>query len=568
MPFAPLPSPEETIRLYRSGALAAEIARYHETGSEGEEPFIEQCIGLHNKREIDLLAVAHTPAFAAIQGHDFFIAQHFYCEAIPKLNAEAWALMACCSSLIKQAGRDGAATQPNGAFQRWCAVNPELTETIVRQAGQGDEQARQFATFALRSLNDVNKAIAFVDSFTDDRRLSGMTALAGMRYADSGEAYKTIAILARFVADSCDDNTRLNALLAAFDILKSHPNALLARALVEAAAKGAGPVTLHGLAQVIWLHHKQLDGASADIALQALRQVSSKDLGTVNILDMGLHALLGTANEGPALDCLTGVLQDRSLTLANFGTTAQALSRDNPQRRYTLVMRWLLSGSFELCDNVSDLVGSDRDRPFDATAATLNLTPVQQIFVAHKAIGYLFIKPVVCCSIIVSVLRTASPESVEPLADLLFDPVLVNYGRNAKDYLKSIPPTDAAYPAIHAALTKTEAFNDALNETGEIKELHPSDYQRNVVHQHTHDEMKHIHRLAESESVLLHLVHRSTILYGKRSLTYFSDSDGKQHAVAMDLKSFGTSFELPRHEILDPVGLDYMLRVFRVERLK
>jgi hypothetical protein len=46
------------------------------------------------------------------------------------------------------------------------------------------------------------------------------------------------------------------------------------------------------------------------------------------------------------------------------------------------------------------------------------------------------------------------------------------------------------------------------------------------------------------------------------------DHDGSQRAVAMDLKSFGMAFEWPRREILDPVGLDYMLRVYRLEKFK
>ena len=74
--------------------------------------------------------------------------------------------------------------------------------------------------------------------------------------------------------------------------------------------------------------------------------------------------------------------------------------------------------------------------------------------------------------------------------------------------------------------------------------------------------------MAEHKSVLLGLARRSVILYGKRSVTYVTDYDGSQRALAMELKSFEASFELPRREILDPVGLDYMLRVYRVEKLK
>ena len=144
----------------------------------------------------------------------------------------------------------------------------------------------------------------------------------------------------------------------------------------------------------------------------------------------------------------------------------------------------------------------------------------------------------------------------------------LSYGGAAKEYLNSIPATDLAYGAIQDALAKDREFYAGLEAAGTIKELHPSDYQRDVVLQRSNDEMRAAHKKAEGNSVLLSLVRRSTILYGRRSLTYVTDYDGSQRAVAMDLKSFEASFELPRREILDPVGLDYMLRVYRVEKLK
>jgi hypothetical protein len=328
--FAPIPSPEQTVRLYRAGELAAELARYHDTASEDEGPFVAHCVRLHNSGEIDLLAVASTPAFAALQDHDFFVAQHLYLRAIPELRADVRSLMVCCNALIKQAGRDGAAALPNGAFQQWCTANPELAETVIRDASIGDELARQFATFALRSLNNLNAAIGFIENFKDDRRLSGMTALAGMRYADSSEAYRAVTILQRFVVAGTEDNVRSNALLAAFDILKMNSEIGAATALLSAAVEEAGPATQYALAQVVWLHHKLMDSASLGIALQGLRSVAPDNRGTITNLDMALHSLFGTANENLALDCLTDVLRDGPHTLANFDTTAHALSRAIP----------------------------------------------------------------------------------------------------------------------------------------------------------------------------------------------------------------------------------------------
>lgn len=567
MTLAPVPSPEETTRLYQTGGLAAELARFHEYPGDND-PFVAQCVELHNKGDIDLVVIPTAGPFKNIDGHSFFTAQHLYCEAIPKLKADVTALMECCSALVKQAGNDGAAGQPNRAFEQWCVANPDQAQSVVAQADTGDPLAKQFAPFALRSANDISTAVRFVQSYNDERRVGAMHALAHMRYADAASAYAVIDALLPFIGSGIDENVRLNALRAAFDILKAHPEQSIASALIQVAATDAGPSTLHALAEVIWLHHALLDDAALLQALTALQAVPRENLGTINILDSGLRHLLTTSRGDFALDFLTDLLRDPALTIENFDSIAHELRSSDPERLYRLIVRWFLSGSITLCNNVTELIGVDKERPFDTTVAPLGLTEVEQLFLCRKAIGFLFIKPVVCCSIIVSVLRAATSERAEEIAALLFDPVLLNYGGSAKDYLKSLAEDDTAHPYVEKALALDDAFHQGLDSVGVIKELHPSDYQRNAVWQRTRDEMRAVHKLAEQKSVLIHLVHRSTILYGKRSLTYISDPAGNRRAVSMDLKSFGTTIELPRHEILDPVGLDYMMRVFRVEKLK
>jgi hypothetical protein len=476
--------------------------------------------------------------------------------------------MECFRILIEKAGSDLIANQPNDAFRKWCQNNPTKGASVVQDARAGDPLAKRFVTFALQAANDVDGAIEFVETYADDRRLSGMTALAGMVFADIAGAQKAAAILEPYIADSSNDHVRINALLAAFGVLKQHKDVAAVPRLVEAATKDSGPATLHGLARIIWLHHAMLDSDTLHVVLVALESVNPEHLGTVREIDMGLRQLLGTKDEPLVLDFLTARLRDPKLKIQDFASVAHELTSGDERRLYELIVRWFLSGSIALCNNVSDLVGVDKERAFDATVEPLGLTSVQQFFLCRKAIGFLFIKPVPCCSIIVSVLRAGNQEVEGAVSDLLFDPMLLNYGSDTKDYLKRIPSTNAAYGAIQSALAKDEVFYAGLEATGTIKELHPSEYQRDVVRQRVHDDMQEVHKLIESKSIFINLVHRSTILYGKRSLTYVEDVDGKRRAVGMDLKSFGTSFELPRQEILDPVSLDHMLRVFRVERLK
>ena len=269
-----------------------------------------------------------------------------------------------------------------------------------------------------------------------------------------------------------------------------------------------------------------------------------------------------------ALNFLTTILRDEKITLDSFRTTASELKRNNQQRLYEIIVSWFLSGSTALCDNVTHLIPFDEERPFDANIASFELTPAQQVFLCRKAIGFLFTRPVICCSILVSVLRGGDKDAADEVTDLLFEPMLVNYSGKTIDYLKEIATGDPAYAAVNKALERHQAYFSGLESTGSIKELHPSDYERDVVRQRTYDEMRAAQKAAEHQSVLLSVVHRSTLLYGKRSLTYVLDSDGSRRAVAMDLQSVGVSFEMPRHDVLDPAGLDFLLRVFRVEKLK
>jgi hypothetical protein len=568
MAFAPTPSAEEIVRLYEAGELAAELARYHEGPDEAEDTFLERCIELHNGKKIDLVVVPCQPGFKNIPKHDFFTAQHLYCEAIPKLDTDVTALMECCRTLVEQAGADGAAGQPNDAFRLWCKNNPTEGALVISKAREGGDLAKQFVTFALQAAGNVEIAVDFVRSYDDERRLFGMAALGRMAIADSSKAQEVTRVLEPYLSAGDDDNLRANALFAAFDVLKKHNDVETASSFVEAAAKQPGPATLHSLAHVIWLHHKLLTQQAIQTALDALQAVQSDHQGTLRIIDIGLQQLLGADSGRMALNFLTTILRDEKITLDSFRTTASELKRNNQQRLYEIIVSWFLSGSTALCDNVTHLIPFDEKRPFDANIASFELTPAQQIFLCRKAIGFLFTRPVICCSILVSVLRGGDKDAADEVTDLLFEPMLVNYSGKTIDYLKEIATGDPAYAAVNKALERHQAYFSGLESTGSIKELHPSDYERDVVRQRTYDEMRAAQKAAEHQSVLLSVVHRSTLLYGKRSLTYVLDSDGSRRAVAMDLQSVGVSFEMPRHDVLDPAGLDFLLRVFRAEKLK
>ena len=57
------------------------------------------------------------------------------------------------------------------------------------------------------------------------------------------------------------------------------------------------------------------------------------------------------------------------------------------------------------------------------------------------------------------------------------------------------------------------------------------------------------------------------LLYGNSTAHYVYDKSGAQQRSELQMSSHSYSSELPKLNVIDPYGLDYMLRMFRVERL-
>lgn len=58
------------------------------------------------------------------------------------------------------------------------------------------------------------------------------------------------------------------------------------------------------------------------------------------------------------------------------------------------------------------------------------------------------------------------------------------------------------------------------------------------------------------------------LLYGNRSLSFVDDGQDNRRPIEVELHSHGISYEMPRMEVVDPVGLDCILRTFRQERME
>lgn len=560
---------EGIIARCNSGALLDDIRRLDIDESVPSSLF-ERCIYLHNAGNLDLLALIGHPKFAALSGSAFFDCQIFFSKAIPRLRASGREMMRAVEILVKKGGVDLAANVPFEAFRNWCAADLSRAEQIVTWARSGDAEAMSFLTFALTALQDLSLARSIALDYTDERRLSGLVALGRIQAPDASEAEASLKTLLPFVAASNDEIVRCNALVPTFQVCELFPSlaSVYLPAVIESAIETPSQDLLFNLARGLWSHLKIFDRALMEQVLTALRLIDPTLERLLQEVDMALRAVALGSNGDLAIDYLSEVLSfGTGFQLDNFKSTKHELATGSQERLFRILVRWLMSDNAGLERVASELLRTGEDpQPFDTSTAGLGLTGPDCIFLSRKALGWLFFHQSVAASLLVACLRDCDQATAAEIGKLLFDPLLLNYGGKARDYLATIRRGDRAYRHVRKAIASADSYLADLELEPQLKEFRPSDYQRNIERQHTHDFMRDVQKQAEKQSILFNLVHRSVLLYGRRSITYLHEHGKKARPVRMDLNSFSHSYEIPRLQIIDPVGLS--LRIFALRSTK
>lgn len=160
-------------------------------------------------------------------------------------------------------------------------------------------------------------------------------------------------------------------------------------------------------------------------------------------------------------------------------------------------------------------------------------------------------------------------QTLRELSKLLYDPLLMNYPGGTQRYLAAQASEEpaAVRKAIEDALAVMEQYLGALRSVPMLPALHPSRAQRETYQRRMSAGMAESMRAAEKNSPILGLFSRSVLLYGNKSITHIHVDEGEPRRMEIPLQSHSIEMEFPRIENIDPFGLNYVLRVFRAERI-
>jgi hypothetical protein len=556
----------EIIAHYRAGTLLRELHRPTDTAMQ--EELHSQLAALHNSQSIDLLALSASPEFRALDRRYSFTIQQVYRNVIPRLKATSPAMVELIRRIEEQIG--GAAILPRDALRVWIGQFQERAKEILEMARSDRAFDREILAHSLIAIGDEAVATSFIVS-ADPRRQGAVSALGTIKPRSTEAADETLGTLVAIVVGDPDEDVRFTAIFAAFDLLahRKTPASRWISALIDAVTAKPSDTTRTALLNGLLRHADLFQSADVEAVLSL---ACDGDLTAERLFDMlrtTLYSLIGGAHHDQAIDRLTKLLASSggAIPFDRFEMLEHRLTTLERPVLFSIAVRWFGTGDEALCETTSKLVGVIHDQqPFDASLEGFGLTGSQMIVLCHKAVGYMPLAPIVAASFVVAAFRAGDRDAEPELVQLLFHALLINFRDTIADHLKKISQADAAYGPVRAALKLYRRYEKDAEIKAPIKELQPSAYQRAVVRQNHYISNREVRKQAERQSVFFGMVHRSTLLYGRKAITYARGAD--EPPTSMELKEVGSYIEMPRLQTIDPVGFAWLYHVYRRSRPK
>jgi hypothetical protein len=566
---------------YKDGKLLETIHEKARENWKNLDVLVADLIRLHNSKDINLIASFSTLKNELNSGAEFFSTRHILEKLLPELDAPIAEVMECVINLVKEAGQDMAAGTLLPPFTDFCASNAsrprEAISLIERLPEKYFDLLPQVIIAGARLDVELYLDIAIRLAKSDDIELRRRAAFSLGRTENLKEnslIEKAILCLEGTVQEETDDRLLGDVIDSVFNLWKQSKTYLeRITVIIDKALLQGGDYTLHAGARLFGFN-KELPTSILDSLLTHLLRIKPENTGSLEYIDFGLASLIEQGNP-KYLEFLENLLlsNPEKLSMSVFDSAMREFFKNQNNTLNRLMTRWFIKGDRVLCDGISEITDLAHESNIQLAIESSDFDYSQSnlvIFLARKAIGYLFSKPVTAASIVVSLMHYATGETMQILINLLFDFLLINYPGKIGEYLrkKIETETDEVKKSLETTIKLFDDYFEGIKSTGNIPELYPSQSQRDTYNRRFSKIMEQAMKDAQKDSVLLSLVSTSVLLYGRKSIDYVYTADGQSNRMEIPLQAHSTEIEFPRTTNIDPFGLDYTLRVFRAERIK
>ncbi len=535
---------------------------------------VETFVALHNSGRFDFLSSADQPAFVEMQSWQRWGAYALIGIVLPRVEAEAAEMMAFIARLIAL-GDDANGYEPRSAFEKWCAAASGRSTAVIALAEQDVDLAVANLSLALTALGSHDQARRVAQTYQDDRRFEALNALARIPHPVASEREMTLSLL-EDLTQAAPGEDRLSAAVVRVltDTIAQADQPLEPRvlALLDLTIAGGGEQTLHQVALTFMVGAPALLTPEVlTLLLTGFERVSQTNVGTVDRIDVGLRQMLerGHATQVLAFITLLAGRDEDPFALSAFDGAMRRMALGSGEQLHQAVLEWMRVGQPQICFQLSGLLQElqSGDGPWAVDMKAAGFSDQDVYFICRRAIGYFLAEEVVAASLVVGAIRTAEPSLADALTRLLVDPLLMNYGGKLRRYLETITANDPAHPYVVEALREVDEYRDDLKAEMAPELAVPSE-RRQLAHHLRADEMRTASKAAKKKSILADLVTNQYILYGNRTSSWIKNRDGTRRWMDSQMASHGYSYEIPRQDVLDPVGLQHRLFELRFGKPK
>ena len=573
---------DELMQAHRDdGFLDAVYELFLRLPEQEKKDLTDALADLHNTSTIDVIA-----AFSALkhvpEPPDFFLTRHIFEGVLPELNADVLSVMKCVIRLTNEAGQDMAAHTLIGPYIEFCTKIPSrpheaLKATQEDLAGLMDLLSPTLVAGARHNVVlYVQRAIEFSRHADIEVRKRAIFSLGRIQYQTKKILVNmTMKLIAERVALEDDDHLLGNAVRSAFNIYSQNPSNvdLLASIFSGALGKGAD-LTLQAASEVFGFHTDDIPLPLLRVLFRHLADVQPEYKRTLDNIDFGLEKLLKTENtQDAAIAFLERLLTKSGVEVEVFDSAVRVLLQNENGLLNRLMTRWFLGGDQTLCRAIEQVAKLSYDKKLILAfhpEGLKNADPVRLIFLARKAVGYLFSAPVNATGILLSLLTFAEDERTKSaIGQLIFDPLLLNYPGQLMKHLKEHCNADDAdvKAASRQAVQEYEKYIEDMRSVGRVQEHRSPVVNREAFRAYYSRKVHQYSREAEKHAIFTQIAKKSVLLYGTKSINYIGEPFAQNKRMEISLQKHSFSTEIPRLHNIDPLGLDYMLRIFRHERI-
>ena len=403
-------------------------------------------------------------------------------------------------------------------------------------------------------------------------RQDALYALGRMALEDDGSILDRITKRLDEVIESPDsDCDAAIAIGAALELLNRFSERVVrvVEPLLVKACSDPPPITRHAIAVGLHGGHDNYTEAMIDASFSAIQHADGDAPGTIDIIDAILHQWDLDGDRKRVLRLLRHLLRngDRAIVLEALDSFQHKLSNGPGDLLGWYVISLLLTGDHRLSRAAYGLLPhNDAPAGLDVDLTDFGLGSAWIRFLAGRILGYCLTNRAGASALLLSCLRAAPSESRADLERLVLSNFLINYPDAIKWFETAVSPNDPAEISVKRLSSSLARYMEALQRTGFCAAFQPSSREL-LLQAHRQDDLgRKIWKEAQKRSVLSQLVPISVLLYGSGSVHYVhADKDSDPLRREMPLKSYCQEIEIPRLEVLDPVGLRYAIVLFRSE---